>query len=177
MAENIYMPETAQYMQWVDYENSCDLYYVIWFPSKTVPDLLFEVHIDRDDRQMSCNCPSFSGGTDKNGNPYPGKGFCSHVKKLRWVCQKHGHYTKAISLAARLAQSEEWLDEKKVAILNEVSKMPHTCDELEVILALKHQTCSALINWLYKNGWLEDSGDLRPTRSGAQYKAIVWQIP
>lgn len=177
MIEDVYMPDTATFMQWVDQENSIDLYWVIWFPSQSIPDLLYEVHIDRDDRKMSCNCPAFAGGTDDQGRVFPGRGICSHVKKLRWVCKKRTRDPKGISLQAYLNQSQEWLDEKKIAVLKEVAKMPHTCDELEQILGLKHQTCSPIINWLWKNGWLEDSGDTRPTRSGIKYQAIVWHIP
>jgi len=67
-------------------------------------------------------------------------------------------------------------------VLNAIKQMPGglTCDECEVILGLKHQTCSARINDLSTsqppsivNVTLEDGSKLkRKTRSGR--KAFVW---
>lgn len=48
-----------------------------------------------------------------------------------------------------------------------------TSDEVEVQLALPHQTVSARIHSLMRRGNLRDSGRRRPTRSGRQ--AIVWE--
>ena len=47
-----------------------------------------------------------------------------------------------------------------------------TVDQLEQIMAGKHQTISARVNELRNKGWVIDSGERRPTRSGR--KAIVW---
>ena len=47
-----------------------------------------------------------------------------------------------------------------------------TCDELCVILQLLVQSATPAINTLARDGWLEDSGKRRPTRSGNL--AIVW---
>jgi hypothetical protein len=41
-----------------------------------------------------------------------------------------------------------------------------TCDELEVLVGLRHQTCSARVRELVLLGSLVDSGQRRPTRSG-----------
>lgn len=48
-----------------------------------------------------------------------------------------------------------------------------TCDELEVELQAKHQSVSASIRGLVKQGILFDTGMKRPTRSNR--KAIVWR--
>tara|TARA_R110001606_G_scaffold333060_1_gene480914 strand:- start:137 stop:463 length:327 start_codon:yes stop_codon:yes gene_type:complete len=49
-----------------------------------------------------------------------------------------------------------------------------TCDEIEYKLGGKHQTISATIRSLVKEGMLEDSGFRRQTRSGR--RAICWQV-
>lgn len=49
-----------------------------------------------------------------------------------------------------------------------------TCDELEELLELTHQTCSARVRGLAKRGLISDSGARRPTRYGR--RAIVWQV-
>jgi hypothetical protein len=48
----------------------------------------------------------------------------------------------------------------------------HTCDEAELLLGAKHQSVSATIRCLVKEGQLEDTGERRLTRSGRN--AIVW---
>lgn len=47
-----------------------------------------------------------------------------------------------------------------------------TCDEICVILQLLVQSATPAINTLARDGWLEDSGRRRNTRSGNA--AIVW---
>jgi Fic family protein len=49
-----------------------------------------------------------------------------------------------------------------------------TCDEIEQILDMKHQTVSARILELRRKGLIEDSGERRKTRSGR--KAVVWRV-
>ena len=49
-----------------------------------------------------------------------------------------------------------------------------TCQEVEMICCLSHQTVSAQIRHLVQGGLLEDSGTKRPTSSGRQ--AIVWRL-
>jgi hypothetical protein len=49
-----------------------------------------------------------------------------------------------------------------------------TCDEVEILLCAKHQSVSATIRALVKEGVLADTGERRPTRSGR--KAIVWGV-
>ena len=47
-----------------------------------------------------------------------------------------------------------------------------TCDEICVILQMLVQSATPCINTLSRDGWLEDSGRRRNTRSGRE--AIVW---
>jgi predicted ArsR family transcriptional regulator len=51
---------------------------------------------------------------------------------------------------------------------------PDICDEIEHQLSLSHQTCSACIRGLVKQGILEDSGLKSLTRSGR--RAIMWKL-
>lgn len=48
-----------------------------------------------------------------------------------------------------------------------------TCDEVELMLRLSHQTASARINDLLKENLIYDSGQRRKTRSNRN--AIVWR--
>lgn len=48
-----------------------------------------------------------------------------------------------------------------------------TCDEVEVIGNLSHQTASARVNELVNNGSIVDSGARRPTRSGRMARVMV----
>lgn len=48
-----------------------------------------------------------------------------------------------------------------------------TCDELEVILGLPHQSVSARITDLQSAGAIVDSGQRRPTRSGRAARVYV----
>ena len=47
-----------------------------------------------------------------------------------------------------------------------------TCDEIEALLGLSHQTVSARVRDLVKADRVYDTGERRATRSGR--KAIVW---
>lgn len=48
-----------------------------------------------------------------------------------------------------------------------------TCDEVEALTGMKHQTASARVRELAKGGEIVDSGARRETRSGCA--AIVWR--
>jgi hypothetical protein len=50
-----------------------------------------------------------------------------------------------------------------------------TCDEVECVTDLKHQTASARVYELHTRGKIVDSGERRATRSGRD--AIVWVVP
>ncbi len=49
-----------------------------------------------------------------------------------------------------------------------------TCDEAEVALDMRHQTCSAAFTKLKNKGVINDTGARRRTRSGRP--AIVWAL-
>jgi hypothetical protein len=51
----------------------------------------------------------------------------------------------------------------------------HTCDELEQMLSLPHQTASACIRWLSRFGYITFTGSSRVTRNGGH--ANVYGIP
>ena len=53
------------------------------------------------------------------------------------------------------------------------NKRGATCEELEGILGMKHQTCSARLRDLAILGAIERTGTLRPTSSGRM--AAVWR--
>jgi predicted HTH transcriptional regulator len=48
-----------------------------------------------------------------------------------------------------------------------------TCDEVEEHLALRHQTASARVRDLVKDGKIRDSGARRPTRSGRMARVYI----
>jgi len=54
-----------------------------------------------------------------------------------------------------------------------IRSYPSTCDEVEQSLDGTHQSISAAVNALMREGWITDSGVRRPTRSGRP--AIVWR--
>jgi len=166
--ENVYMPFTATYLQWAWKVDDEFAYYQ--FPSKRIQGKLYNITIRKSDGLMECDCLGFG-----KCEPYKPAGVCSHIKKLRWVSMlKQSGGTRAVSLAARISISEEAMDEMKRHVVELIADRPRTCDECEVITGYIHQTCSPVIRNLFKAGFLEDSGDRRPTRRNRM--AIVWQI-
>ena len=63
---------------------------------------------------------------------------------------------------------------KKVYDAIYFSKIGATCDEIELMLNMRHQTASCMITFLKDDGFVCDSGLRRNTRTGR--KAIVWVI-
>lgn len=61
-----------------------------------------------------------------------------------------------------------------VRVFRSIQERPQTCDEVEITLGLTHQTCSASINKLMRDGVIISIGK-RKTRSGRA--ACVWSIP
>lgn len=61
-------------------------------------------------------------------------------------------------------------------VLNVVAKHPQgiTCDAIEEITGLRHQTCSARVHELMKSGHILNSGRKAPTRSARGTKATLW---
>ena len=64
------------------------------------------------------------------------------------------------------------LSDNRRMVLGIVSAAPCTCDEI-MARGFSHQTVSATINWLMREGLIVDSGMRRKTRSGRD--AIVWR--
>lgn len=64
------------------------------------------------------------------------------------------------------------LTNHRLIILNLFEKRDLTCDEV-IALGFSHQSASATINALMRDGYLVDSGERRLTQSGR--KAIVWK--
>ena len=157
--EKVYMPENANYKEWLktDEEGS-----YLPYPSQTQYDLFYKIRIG-ENNLLRCNCKGFKF-----------KGFCSHVKKLRWVCKKKTRNTSAVSLEAKLSQSSAKMAGDFIKILNELKRYPRTCDELEIVLGMIHQTCAARISNLFYMGYIESTGEERKTRTGR--KAIVWMV-
>lgn len=76
-------------------------------------------------------------------------------------------------------QDEAWEDAKHriksigQRILDHLANHPSTCDEVEVALGMTHQTASAAIHHLMRDGEII-AVEKRPTRSGRN--ARVWQV-
>ncbi len=81
-------------------------------------------------------------------------------------------------LATRRATSDEAyasaeLAPSRATVLRLLRERPQTCDELMQAHDLQHQSASAAVNWLMRNGFVIDSGERRNTRTGRS--AIVWR--
>ncbi len=78
-----------------------------------------------------------------------------------------------------LAAAESYLplakgDEQKVLrIIAARGTIGATCDEVEQLLNMKHQTASARVRELTKKGWIAKSGFKRPTRSRRSAAVMV----
>lgn len=68
--------------------------------------------------------------------------------------------------AESIAPSAAIMREMVFKIIKRAGEHGMTCDELEVILRMKHQTCSARCRELVLAGRVRDTGRRRPTRSG-----------
>lgn len=79
------------------------------------------------------------------------------------------------SIEALFSLTPKQLESDRGRILWEISSRGGlTCDEVEVITGLSHQTCSARFRDLAKgtNPLIIPSGEKRPTRTGR--RAMVW---
>jgi hypothetical protein len=83
----------------------------------------------------------------------------------------HGSDTSR-EAAERIDPHSGELADRVLAALRAAGRNGATCDELEVSLALKHQTVSARIRHLVLSGFVLDSNHRRQTRSGRA--AVVW---
>lgn len=62
---------------------------------------------------------------------------------------------------------------KKAVLRHILQQGPHTCEQIETALGMKHQTVSARIRDLVRENYLIDSGEKRKTSSGRN--AILWK--
>ncbi len=86
------------------------------------------------------------------------------------ICASH-HQGNAHSIAANRATAKNMDRAKIVAYLRTVTDA--TCDEVEVALAMSHQTCSARFSELKRNLTIEPSA-YRKTRTGCIAQA--WRL-
>jgi predicted transcriptional regulator len=78
----------------------------------------------------------------------------------------------SVAAAESLAGSADAL---RARVLRHIREMGGaTCDEVEKVLDMRHQTASARIWELRKAGFIHDGGRTRKTRSGRS--AVVWEI-
>ena len=75
--------------------------------------------------------------------------------------------------ASRRAQPRAGGDARRILALIR-SHRGLTCDEVESLTGLPHQTASARIRGLRSGGLIVDSGERRPTRRGRA--AVVWRV-
>jgi hypothetical protein len=62
--------------------------------------------------------------------------------------------------------------ERVLGAIRDLGEHGATCDDVEVVLDMTHQTASARVHELAWAGFIQDSGRQRKTRSGRA--AIVW---
>lgn len=63
--------------------------------------------------------------------------------------------------------------EKVFALIKDAGDHGITCDEVEIVTGLKHQTASARLYELRKAGRVVDSGERRKTSSGSTARVYV----
>jgi len=168
--ENVKLPENATIPpEWIFSEECGNRW--IRFPSNTSPELHL-IWIRKTDGLMGCSCLG-----------YVNVGICSHIKKLRWLLSKKPRGTKPVSLEAKLSLTREYLSAVKLRILEDLKDKPQTCDELEGnIINLQDRSKDQIlgkglgerVSELHKAGWIEPTGEERPTRHGRM--ATVWRI-
>lgn len=80
----------------------------------------------------------------------------------------------ATSAAAAATLHDTELGRLEARVLAVVSKCPRTCDAIETVTGLSHQTVSARLRGLVLREQIEDSGQKARTRSGRW--AVVWRV-
>jgi len=80
----------------------------------------------------------------------------------------------ATSAAAAATLHDTELSRLEARVLAVVSKCPRTCDAIETVTGLSHQTVSARLRGLVLREHIEDSGQKARTRSGRW--AVVWKV-
>lgn len=80
----------------------------------------------------------------------------------------------ATSAAAAATIRDTELGRLEARVLAVVTKCPRTCDAIETVTGLSHQTVSARLRGLVLRDQIEDSGKKARTRSGRW--AVVWRV-
>jgi len=86
------------------------------------------------------------------------------------IIPKYSNETTSKEAALSMTKCVRTIQREVFEIIN---ACPCTCDELECMTGLPHQTASARIRELFQRGMVQDSGEKRQTRSGRN--AIVWE--
>lgn len=82
---------------------------------------------------------------------------------------------ESIAAAVSIVPARVMLMEKVRRCIAEAGSQGRTCDEVEEVTGLRHQTASARVNELMTKGVIWDTGVRRKTRSGRN--AAVWMVP
>ncbi len=85
----------------------------------------------------------------------------------------HGGNPESVQAHGSIVASKAHLRRRVVAYVASRGEFGATSDEVEVALALSHQTVSARITEAKAGGELVKSGDRRPTRSGRNAAVLV----
>jgi hypothetical protein len=97
--------------------------------------------------------------TGGGGNAAPDAGRTTERQSTRRSTSDEAHRSADVAATRKV-------------MLDLISQRPRTCDEI-VTLGFAHQSASAAINWLMRQGRIVPSGEKRKTRMGR--RAIVWR--
>lgn len=97
--------------------------------------------------------------TGGGGNAAPDAGRTTERQSTRRSTSDEAHRSADVAATRKV-------------MLDLISQRPRTCDEI-VTLGFAHQSASAAINWLMRQGNIVSSGEKRKTRMGRS--AIVWR--
>jgi broad specificity phosphatase PhoE len=82
--------------------------------------------------------------------------------------------TSETSAEAARSLGKDRIAKLEAVVLSVLTRTPRTCDEVEMLTGLPHQTASARLRGLVLKKLVEDSGEKRVTRY--LKKATVWRI-
>ena len=82
------------------------------------------------------------------------------------------HVDTSEEAAASMEEHQSRLAREVLALIRASAPSGVTCDRIEELMNLRHQTASARVRELVLAGWVEDSGRRRENRSGR--KGILW---
>lgn len=165
--EKVFLPSNATIPpDWVHADDGAII--SIEYPSDTSPRYHL-IQIEKNTGLMGCTCEGFCK-----------VGICKHIKKLKWVLKKKTKSTRAVSLEAKLSLSKDYMTAVKLKILEILKDSPRTVDEIEGVVFMADvpedwgRELGQRVSELYKDGWIEPTGETRATRHGRQ--ATVWEI-